>query len=279
MSRQKISLYIGGELADIPEQELVLYNYSVEDMKNPAAVKNSYSHTVTLPATQANNAIFGHYYRVDRKTVGSPASSTGAGISYYNNTARGYDMNGAAKLDFRGENGEAVEGADILCFFTGFANYSRFKISDDTAVMFSRAGKPCWSLDPGAGALSVPVFSGLVPSQGSTPAKLAYFGIPAVLDIPYLSPTDAANAQTFYARYWRAYMLDRYNRDTKVLQCRARLEGLQVGNELLRRLFWYEGSLWALNKISNFSLTSYNLADLELVQVHDVNSYTQGQIL
>lgn len=221
------------------------------------------------------------YYDEDGETYDVYISqpTTGAGISYYNNTARGYDMNGAAKLDFRGENGEAVEGADILCFFTGFANYSRFKISDDTAVMFSRAGKPCWSLDPGAGALSVPVFSGLVPSQGSTPAKLAYFGIPAVLDIPYLSPTDAANAQTFYARYWRAYMLDRYNRDTKVLQCRARLEGVQVGNELLRRLFWYEGSLWALNKISNFSLTSYNLADLELVQVHDVNSYTQGQIL
>ena len=74
-------------------------------------------------------------------------------------------------------------------------------------------------------------------------------------------------------------MLDRYNRDTKVLQCRARLEGLRVDSELLRRLFWYEGSLWALNKISNFSLTSYNLADLELVQVHDVNSYSQGQIL
>ena len=73
--RRKIQLYIGENRADIDDQALVLFNYAFTDAEKPTAVKNSYSKPVTLPATPANDAIFGFYARVDRETSGT--GSTG----------------------------------------------------------------------------------------------------------------------------------------------------------------------------------------------------------
>lgn len=66
--RRKISLYIADIPVDIDEQNLVLFNYTMEDLGNPTIVKNSYSQQVTIPATPTNNRIFGDYFRLDRIT-------------------------------------------------------------------------------------------------------------------------------------------------------------------------------------------------------------------
>ena len=52
--RRKVQLYIGGSLADISDQGLVLMNYSFTELQAPSAVKNSYSKQITLPGTDAN---------------------------------------------------------------------------------------------------------------------------------------------------------------------------------------------------------------------------------
>ena len=62
------------------------------------------------------------------------------------------------------------------------------------------------------------------------------------------------------------------------MKCRVNLEGLQVGPQLLRRFFWYDNSLWVLNKITNYSLTTYDPAECEFVQVRNIENYTNGQI-
>ena len=56
------------------------------------------------------------------------------------------------------------------------------------------------------------------------------------------------------------------------------LRGLQVGPELLRRFFWWDGALWVLNKIDNYSLTTWDLAQCEFIQVRDTDNYTIGQL-
>ena len=71
---------------------------------------------------------------------------------------------------------------------------------------------------------------------------------------------------------------DLLDKDTKVMTCRVNLEGLQVGPQLLRRFFWYDNSLWVLNKITNYSLTTYDPAECEFVQVRNIENYTNGQI-
>ena len=66
--RKNLALYIGDVKADLDNNALILMNYTQEDLQNPTIVKNSYSQQVTLKGTDANNRIFGGYFRNDRLT-------------------------------------------------------------------------------------------------------------------------------------------------------------------------------------------------------------------
>ncbi len=215
--------------------------------------------------------------RTDGKSYDYPISQPAASLTvyYYNNTYHGYDQANAQKLDFRGENGDTVDGSGVLCFYGGQEYYNGMKLTDDAASMIARVGKPCWNLDATVVGINVPTFSTLVlQSTGQL-----YFGLPKEVDIPGHDADWLASVKTLYQRYWQSYIRDRFNRDTRVLKCRVHLDGLQVGQDLLRRFFWYEGSLWALNKISNYSLTTWDPVECEFVQVQDKDNYTNGQTL
>lgn len=66
--RRDISLYINGQRADLDNEAIIQFTYTMEDLTAPAVVKNSYSQQVTLKGTPNNNRIFGHLYRSDRVT-------------------------------------------------------------------------------------------------------------------------------------------------------------------------------------------------------------------
>ena len=66
--RNKIQLYIGGELADLDNGSFLLLNYTMEELSNPTIVRNSFSKQITLKGTPQNNKIFGDIYRNDRLT-------------------------------------------------------------------------------------------------------------------------------------------------------------------------------------------------------------------
>lgn len=50
------------EFSKVPD---ILYNFNVDDLTSPAAVKNTFSKTITIPATPNNNKIFGSFYKND----------------------------------------------------------------------------------------------------------------------------------------------------------------------------------------------------------------------
>lgn len=64
--KRQVRLYIGGQEADLGDGDLILFNYTLEDLSNPTIVKNSYTQQVTLKGTPTNNNIFGHIWRLDR---------------------------------------------------------------------------------------------------------------------------------------------------------------------------------------------------------------------
>ena len=64
--KRQVRLYIGGQEADLSEGDLILFNYTLEELTNPTVVKNSYTQQVTLKGTPTNNDIFGHIWRLDR---------------------------------------------------------------------------------------------------------------------------------------------------------------------------------------------------------------------
>lgn len=198
-------------------------------------------------------------------------------VNYYNTDYHGYDADYCFKLDLHEADGKGVDGDDVLLRYCFKQNYpGGFHLTDDSAEMLAfNGGKPCWHLDGGSAySLTIPQFSRYLVEDGSVTESLD-FGTPKEFQAPRLSFDEDSPA---YARYWREYLRDLLNKDTKVMKCRVHLDGLPVGYDLLRRFFWYEGAYWVLNKISNYSLTTWDPTECEFVQVRDISNYTSGQI-
>ena len=54
-----VHLYLKEQEVELSSAPDILYNFSVDDIMSPAAVKNSYSKTLKIPGTDRNNRIFG----------------------------------------------------------------------------------------------------------------------------------------------------------------------------------------------------------------------------
>lgn len=203
----------------------------------------------------------------------------GGAISYLNEYGHeGYDVEFARKLQLHDAEGKPLDGAGILVFKEGNDSYPYFKLTDDVPAMTALTGKPCWLLDPGdPDGISIPSYGRYEYAAGGWSIFYSLdFGIPSELGIPGVKFRDNASV---YDRLWRSYLHDRFNVNTKVMRCRVDLSGLRVGQDLLRRFWWYGNSLWVLNSISNYSLTTWDTAECEFIQVQDTEAYTDGQTL
>jgi hypothetical protein len=192
------------------------------------------------------------------------------------------------KVQLHGADDAAQDGADVLVFFAGIASAPSFGsginggtkayfLTDDDPAMTDLAGGPCWDLRrdlDGIVKTTLPSFRRNVLS-GAYITQSWEWGVPQVrpvLGIQY--PSGAPT--TLYAQWWKAYLTDRYDVDTRVMTAMVNLRGLQVGQGLLRRFYWYDNALWTLNAIRNHPLTSWDLTECEFVKVHDKEAYTTG---
>lgn len=62
---REVKLYLASQEVEFSSIPDILYNFKVDDITSPAAIKNTYSKTVTIPATPNNNRIFGSFYKND----------------------------------------------------------------------------------------------------------------------------------------------------------------------------------------------------------------------
>lgn len=202
-----------------------------------------------------------------------PSPTSAATVTYYN-THIGYDGSPSGRLEFRDTDGKPQDGRDVLVFYNGKTTLSRFHVSDDLADMNRLNNQmPCWLFDASAGSVDVPDFGRYKFSLGRVTRSLD-FGVPFELAIPGVTYPESAS---LYSWAWKAYIADRFDADTKIMHCWVDFGGIQVGPELLRKFYFYDGSIWALNKIVNYSLTTWDAVECELIQVQDTDAYTDGQ--
>lgn len=204
-----------------------------------------------------------------------PRPSLGATVEYLNGTYKGYDINSGAKLQLHDVDGKPCDGSGVLVYLSRFVHYDNFKLSDDNGAMaMLNDGTPCWDLTPGGG-LDIPTFSTYTyRSVGGGVSVLASLdiGLPAEIGIPGLGyPQDT----TIYARYWQAYIADRYSVDNKVMKCKVDMRDMRVSQQLMRGFWWYADSLWLLNAITDHSLTTDDYTECELIQVREKESYME----
>lgn len=254
--------------------------------KNAATIldKSKYYTTIKVDG-QFRPSVFidqGHTYTLwntagETLDTSVPVPPYSAVIDYLNdNSHPGYDVELARKMEFRSRDGKPVDATNVLMFWEGYNTYPYFNLSDDVPAMdLLNEGVPCWILNPGSSTgLRIPIFQRYVYGSEWTIENSLDFGIPSEIDIPHITYREDA---TIYAKFWRNYLRDRYDVNTKVMTCKVNFGGLQVGQDLLRKFFWFNNSLWVLNKINNYSLTTYDPVECEFVQVQDKNNYLNGQ--
>ena len=252
--------------------------------KNAATIldKSKYYTTIKVGG-QFRPSVFldqGHTYTLwnttgDTLDTSIPVPPYSAVIDYLNEYHNGYDVEFARKVEFRDAEKKPISGENVLLFWEGNDWYKYFKLSDDLPAMdVLNNGVPCWNLNPGTSeGILIPAFSRYTYYDWIVEYSLD-FGLPMEVDMPVIH-YDAET--TIYAKRWKRYMGDRYNVNTKVMTCKVNLSGLQVNANLLRKFYWYENSLWVLNAIKNYSLTTYDPVECEFVQVQDKNNYLNGQ--
>ena len=213
---------------------------------------------------------------VDLEGITPDATAT---ITPFNVPLPAYDI--IPKLQCHTDDGSATDGKGILLFLRGSiaddeaaaTAYARFIISDDSSAMENLNGGPCWELSNGIAASNMPIF-GRHWMNGNEIVQTMDFGIPAEIDIPNLSVNSEAS---IYTRYWQKYIEDMYNVDTRICSAYVDFRGIQVGEELLRKFFFFDGAIWRMNGISNYSLTTVGTVQCEFVKVMDMKAYTEGQ--
>lgn len=204
-----------------------------------------------------------------------------ATVTPFNSDLPSYDV--IPKLQCHTDDESATDGFGVLLFYRGSVAdneaaataYQKFIITDDSAAMYTLNGGPCWELSDGLAATNMPIF-GRHLLDGSQIVQTMDFGVPAEIDIPNVS-ADSAGA--IYPRYWQRYIEDMYNVDTRICSAYVDLRGIQVGEDLLRKFFYFDGAIWRLNSISNYSLTTVGTVQCEFVKVMDQSAYTDGQLM
>ena len=195
----------------------------------------------------------------------------GAPVSYLNTSAPGYDIPLSGRPEFCKADGGTIDGQDCLVWLVGWEDYPNFRLTDDDPLMPTIAGGLCWLLaEETLSPLHVPTFSPIEVNGSGGVEWMLSFGAPRELALPGVTLSGVPG---IYGLQWSRLMGDRLNVDTKVVRVKADLTGLQVGPDLLRKFVWWDGCLWSINAIENYSISTYDLAEVELVQVHDINKY------
>lgn len=240
----------------------------------------------------------------DGKEVTLECSPTEGGLLpfAYNQKTGGKSYDFCERVQLHDADNKEEAGSGVLLYFQGFRDFPFaeagghlldeviFHLTDDNAGMLAlNDGIPCWDISPTAGSriTQLPLFSRCQESK-NTPSLIERtldFGTPREA---FLGPEIRAFATTaaIYPRRWKRWLSDRYDVDTRVLKCRVDLRpsssseedrGLQVSEDMLRPLYWFDNAWWSLQEVTNYDIVNGGPADCTFIKVQSVDNYDKGQ--
>lgn len=193
------------------------------------------------------------------------------------------------KVQFHDSSNGATDGNNVLVFFSGFkdftsgrANPINYFLTDDSYWQSTlNEGSACWLFVSGDKDVnekpiarklsSIPVFERyLTDANGTTIKKSLDFGTAQELYVPKYGIKEEVN---IYSNFWKTYLEDLYNINTKILTVYVRLKG-KVGYDLLRQFYWFENAVWRINKITDWNIGLDDVTKIEFVKVQDLEGYT-----
>ena len=190
------------------------------------------------------------------------------------------------KMQFHEADNKSVDGSNVLVVFNGTKTTPawkswaqlQYRLTDDVPDMATlNEGVPCWNFtEVNSRKLTyLPSFRRCHTylSDGDEIIDATYeWGTPKARGVNGTFHNHEFPA-TIYNAWWGDYQRDRYDDDTFAITCKINLRGLPMGQELLRRFFFYQGAVFVMNKIINHSLTTWDDTECELIKVQDISNY------
>lgn len=193
------------------------------------------------------------------------------------------------KVQFHNGN-DAIDGKNVLLFFNGFqtirsdGHYQpKYMITDDLNEMFVvDDDKPCWlytkaEYDTLGNRIAIemnalPQFSRYTTVEKTDDVYYSWdFGRTKELYVPDYKFTSSES--TVYERYWRSYLNDLYDIDTRIVECYVKFDE-KVMADALKHYYYFDNSYWVLNEILEYNPASYDTTKCRFVKVNNLQAYT-----
>ena len=200
----------------------------------------------------------------------------------------GYDfMTHPCAFTDDGDSRGSVSNKYTLLFFDLFteptdAQGHRIKVylTDDLNEMISLNGSRCWlwtdsAFDKDRNLIAYPLNSIPNFSRYYQNSLSWDFGTPQEYYVDDLSVTEDGS---IYSRYWKKYLRDQFNANTRMMTCYVKFDR-RIMEEALRKFYRFDNRLWVLNKVTDYSVTKYNTVKCEFIAIDDPNNYLNGQSL
>ena len=189
------------------------------------------------------------------------------------------------KLQIKGDDGGSVDGEGILVFFNGLKGIGNadYWITDDVDEMFIESENPCWLQTQhewnanwteriAIHTSTIPEFSRYVINRNIIVADLN-FGYTKELFVPYYS-YDINRTCTLYQNFWRSYIQDLYNVDTRNVTCNVVINSNDI-NEFMKKFYWWDNSLWVCTQVKDFDIALDKSTLCSFTKVNNKNSYLE----
>ena len=198
-------------------------------------------------------------------------------------TSKFYDL--FSKVQLHDDSNKPSDGSKILLFFDTFVptkskangdDINYWLTDDNNAMAVLNEDTPCWlyTLQPTNEATpitSIPHFGRYLINDSQNIITSSWdFGNVRQLYIPDVYSTQNA---TIYSQYWKKYISDLYDIDTKKLTCYVTFKGKPT-EEWLRYFYWFENSIWRISKIIDHNVASNGSTKVEFIKVQDITNYT-----
>lgn len=195
------------------------------------------------------------------------------------------------KPNFIDKDNKGVDGANVLLFYGGKqlmkdadGKLLNFSISDDIPQFTNlNDGEPCWiwTYDPSIvtnttiggsphyGNGYIPMFSRYLVNENNHITHSWDFGTPREL---YVDNWNIDEYSSIYTQYWKTYMNDELDVDTREVECSVWFKA-KVNPDMLQTFVYFDKCYWLIKEITDYDCTSQRPTKVKLVKINDINNY------
>ena len=189
-----------------------------------------------------------------------------------------YDI--LSKPQFEDDTHKRLDTEGVMLFFIGKQDVTDkgLYLTDDNSFMSILNNNPCWLMTNseydamGAKIASkiteLPRFSRYY--EGNKYMIYSWdYGSPRELYVPDIQNNEEGN---IYHLYFKDYLTDLYDINTKVVTCYVKADGI-LTEEYLRKIYWFDNAIWRLNRIYDYNPNSPNTTKCEFIKIQNLSSF------